>query len=176
MAQEQLNPAVKISESVSEGRHLFNLPVIVPWLLSVVTALIGIWQFAEQQDQKNKEQFLLKQLETTFQASDTAAILATETNPTEWEKARSKFWKLYWGTLSIVEDSDVEAAMVHLGSQVPQEPVSQPALPMKVLERPSLCLAHKVRNLLLRSWKVHLSPLESQVTRDPCQVEPKRAS
>jgi hypothetical protein len=40
----------------------------------------------------------------TFEASDTVARLATEIDPIKWEKARLTFWRLYWGTLAIVED------------------------------------------------------------------------
>lgn len=169
MLQKQLGPAVRIPRSVLRRLGKVKQQVSPTVIISVAVALIGIWQFTEQQDQKNKEQFLLKQLGISFEASDTVAKLATETDPVKWEEARLKFWRLYWGTLSIVEDRDVEAAMVRLGSQVPKEPVSQPSLPMKVLERPSLCLAHKTRNLILSSWKVDLPPLESQVARDPCK-------
>jgi hypothetical protein len=50
--------------------------------------------------------------------------LASETNEDEWEKARTTFWRLYWGPLCIVEDKDVERRMVELGELVPQEPLS----------------------------------------------------
>jgi hypothetical protein len=62
--------------------------------------------------------------------------------------------------LGIVEDRNVEAAMVELGRVVPDKPVSTPSLPMKALEQPSLRLAHASRNLILASWKVDLPPLE----------------
>jgi hypothetical protein len=176
MLQKQLNPAVRIPRPVLRRLGKVKQQVSPTVIISVAVALIGIWQFTEQQEQKNKEQFLLKQLEMSFEASDTVAKLATETDPVKWEEARLKFWRLYWGTLSIVEDREVEAAMVHLGSQVPKEPVSQPSLPMKVLERPSLCLAHKARNLLLSSWEIDLAPLKRQVDEDPCREGPKGAS
>jgi hypothetical protein len=137
-----------------------DLTVIIPWLLSLVTVAIGIWQFSEQQGQRNREPFLQKQLETSFLASETAARLATETDPVEWEKARQTFWRLYWGPLGIVEDQKVAGAMYDLGRLVPDKPVSAPTLPMKALEQPSLRLAHAARNLILASWNVDLPPLE----------------
>ncbi len=137
-----------------------KLAVVVPWLLSIVTAIVGIWQFSQTQAQTNKQPFLQKQLEISFQASDAASRLATETDPSEWEKARAAFWRLYWGTLSIVEDPKVESAMVHLGKLVPEKPVANPPLPMKALENPSYDLAIAIRGLILASWNVQLTPLE----------------
>jgi hypothetical protein len=137
-----------------------NLSVVVPWVLSLLTVAIGIWQFSEQQGQRNREPFLQKQLEMCFQASNTAARLATETDPAEWEEARQTFWRLYWGTLGIVEDRNVESAMVELGRLVPDKPVDAPTLPMESLRQPSIRLAHAARNLILNSWNVDLSPLQ----------------
>jgi hypothetical protein len=120
----------------------------------------GIWQFSTQRQQSNRQPFLQKQLDLCFEASETAARLATETNKEEWVKARLAFWRLYWGTLCIVEDRDVESAMVKLGKLVLDEPAPQPSLPMKSLEAPSLKLAHAARILILKSWNVRLRALK----------------
>jgi hypothetical protein len=142
-----------------------NLTVVIPWLLTLLTAGVGIWQFTFQQQQANRTPFLQKQLELSFLASETASRLATETNPEEWEKARTTFWRLYWGPLSVVEDRRVEAAMVNFGKLVPSEPVKDPKLPMRSLQVPAYKLAHIIRDLVLESWNVHLAPLEG--TRQP---------
>jgi hypothetical protein len=141
-----------------------SLSVVGPWLATLVaavlTALVGIWQFRNQRQQSNRQPFLEKQLALCFEASDTAARLATETNREAWEQARLRFWRLYWGALCIVEDRDVERAMENLGELVPNHAVSDPNLPMKFLEDPSLKLAHAARILILKSWNVRLQPLE----------------
>ncbi|MBV8566303.1 MAG: hypothetical protein JO366_17760 [Methylobacteriaceae bacterium] len=134
--------------------------LVVPWLLTLVTVGVGIWQFSQQQQEAHRQPFLQQQLDLCFQASDAAARLATETDPAEWEKARKTFWRLYWGTLSIVEDRGVEEAMVEFGKLVPDAPVAAPTLPMKSLAQPSFQLAHAARDLILASWRVDLSPLE----------------
>lgn len=136
--------------------------LVIPWLLTIAAAIVGILQFSQEQRQTNRRPFLEKQLEMAFAASDAAAILATETDPVEWEKSRKLFWKLYWGPLGIVEDKAVERAMVELGKIVPSEPQAAPTLPMRELEDPSLRLAHQVRNLVLRSWDVKLPELDGQ--------------
>jgi hypothetical protein len=56
--------------------------------LTLLTAGLGIWQFTAQQRQANRLPFLQKQLELCFQATETAARLASETDPVEWEKDR----------------------------------------------------------------------------------------
>jgi hypothetical protein len=139
-----------------------DLTVIIPWLLTLLTAALGIWQFTSQQSQANRQPFLQKQLELSFQATETAARLATETDPAEWEKARITFWRLYWGPLSIVEDREVEEAMVKLGELVPAQPLQAPQLPMTSLQVRSYRLAHAVRNLVLNSWNVSLPPLQGR--------------
>ena len=139
-----------------------NLTVVIPWVLTLLTAVLGIWQFTAQQRQANRQPFLQKQLELSFQATETAGRLASETNPIEWEKARITFWVLYWGPLSIVENPAVEGATFDLGKLVPKEPVNAPKLPMTSLGVPSYRLAHAVRDLVLASWNVDLPPLQGK--------------
>jgi len=110
--------------------------VFIPWLLTIMAAGIGVWQFTAQYQQSNRTPFLQKQLELSFMASETASRLATETDPNKWEEARLAFWRLYWGPLSIVEDGMVEAAMVEFGKLVPEQPVAAPKLPMTSLQNP----------------------------------------
>jgi hypothetical protein len=148
-----------VSES---GSGAITLSVVVPWVLTIVAAVIGAWQFILQQQQANRQPFLQKQLDLCFEASDTASRLATEPDPIEWEKDRRTFWRLYWGTLSIVEDPGVEGAMVNLGKLVPVTAVSNPKLPMASLQNPSYDLAHAFRRLILTSWNIDLPPLEDK--------------
>jgi hypothetical protein len=139
-----------------------NVAIVVPWILTLATALVGIWQFTVQQSQGNRQPFLQKQLELAFQASETTSRLATVTDPADWEKARLNFWVLYWGPLSVVEDPRVEQAMVDIGKLVPPDPQSNPKLPMRALEVPSYNLAHALRDLVLTSWNVNLPPLQNK--------------
>jgi hypothetical protein len=131
-------------------------------LLALVGTLLTSWY---GQSQKNREPFLTKQLELCFEASDAASRLATEPDPVEWEKARRSFWRLYWGVLSIVEDPEVERAMVKLGDLVPPKPISDVQLPAESLQDPSYELAHAIRRLLLKSWNINLPPLDDKRTK-----------
>jgi len=133
-----------------------NASVVVPWVLSILTASVGVYQFTVQQGQANRRPFLEQQLAICVEASDTAARLATETDPKEWERARGAFWRLYWGRLALVEDREVESAMIDFGRQLSAKGAT---LPRDDLQNPSIELAHSARNLILRSWDVKLPPL-----------------
>ena len=137
--------------------------VILPWVLSVLTAGAGIWQFAVQQGQANKRPFLEQQLAISVETTDTAARLATETDPVEWDKARASFWRLYWGRMSLVEDRGVESRMVEFGRLIPMGPIAADKLPQENLQVPALNLAHAQRQLILESWGVKLAPLQGQL-------------
>jgi hypothetical protein len=53
-----------------------TLKAAIPWVLTLVTAGFGIWQFTAEQAQGNRVPFLTEQLKLAFEASDTAARLA----------------------------------------------------------------------------------------------------
>jgi hypothetical protein len=85
------------------------------------------------------------------EACNVAASLATawkRGDPDE-RKARARFWELYWGELAVVEDKDVEHAMVRYGDALDRwtEPGSDPP---PELTRLSLELAHACRDSLKR--------------------------
>jgi hypothetical protein len=52
--------------------------------------------------------------------------------------------------------------MVRAGNLVPKTPVASPVLPMSSLNGVSLNLAHKARDLILKSWGAELPPLEGK--------------
>jgi len=142
----------------------WNWTITIPWIISFLTLGVGIYQYSHNQAQANREPFLRKQLELVFQISETVAELATDVDADRWEQARLRFWRLYWGPLSIVENREVEAEMVALGRIVPKSAVSTPNLPMESLRGPSYRLAHAVRKLSMESWDVDLPALEADRT------------
>ena len=140
---------------------------IFPWLLSIVTIAIGIWQYADKQAQANRKPFLQKQLELVFEASDTVALLATTSNDGEWLKAHARFWTLYWGPLGIVENQAVVHCMVQAGRIIGEPGLNvAPELPLSKLHGTSLALAVASRELILDSWQVELPPLDN-VNKNP---------
>jgi|ERR1700733_5823687 hypothetical protein len=147
-----------------------TLPIVIPWLLAIIATAIGAWQFILQQRQANlqlilqqqhanQHPFLQRQLDLCFEASDAASRLAMETDPAEWEKARHTFWRLYWGTLCIVEDPGVATEMFKFGVLLGKVPVNTP-LPVTSLQSSSYDLGLKARGLILKSWQIDLPSLK----------------
>ena len=131
--------------------------------VGVLTFLFSAVQFSVNQAKANREPFLRKQMEVAFKASEAVAILASSENPKVWEQARSDFWMLYWGPLSIVEDQDVKDAMMELGGIVPPHPVADVKMvSMPDIQTKSYRLAKLMRTLMLKSWGAELPVLTDE--------------
>lgn len=140
--------------------------VLVSAVIGAGTIGVGIWQFHEDSVLRStnvqfeaRKPFLVKQMELCFQASEAAATLASSTDPKNWGIAKEKFWVLYWGPLSVVEQpltgdrGPVEEQMVVFG-RVLKPLQDSPKLPLSSLEKLSLSLAHQCRELIFDSWKI----------------------
>jgi hypothetical protein len=109
--------------------------------------------YDQRRDETNKQAieaakpFLEIRQKRYMEAVEVAAVLASpELHRTdEIEKARKRFWELYWAELSIVEDAMVESAMVKLGESLASEDATQ-------VKQASYDLAHAVRDSLASSW------------------------
>ena len=140
----------------------FDWKIVIPWLLSLVTVAVGIWQYADKQAQANREPFLREQLKLVFEASETVSKLANLTDPVKWADARTRFWVLYWGPLGLVEDPALARCMIKAGTIIPgPEVANTPALPLAPLKQTSIQLSHAARDLILSSWQVSLPPLQN---------------
>lgn len=93
--------------------------------------------------------FLERQLKLYTEISQVAATLSTSSDNSERTKATKRFWELYWGELALVENREVEAAMVELGKALAR------GAPQSDLQQLSLRLAHACRTSLDRSWGIH---------------------
>ncbi len=143
---------------------IFDWKSAIPWVLSLLAVLVGIWQYADKQAQANREPFLRKQLELIFEASDTVSTLANTTDTEVWKKARTRFWVLYWGPLGIVEDNRIAKCMIEAGKIVPQPQADVPALPITNLRTTSIRLSHVARDFVLGNWDVDLPRLQPAST------------
>jgi hypothetical protein len=139
-----------------------KLPVnLDSWIkaLSAVGAVLvfgwGVFQFitaqhvqAETRRIEATKPFLDLQLKLYTEATQVAATIATSTNPADVDKAVKRFWALYWGEMSLVEDTRVESAMVAIKFALEQGKTGQE------LTQQSLALAHAIRESLANSWGV----------------------
>jgi hypothetical protein len=92
---------------------------ILGGIVGIVGAFVGVWQYLDKRSQSNREPFLKQQMDYCFRACDAVGRMIAESDPEKWKAARADFWALYWGTLAVVEDRSVEAAMVAMGRLVP---------------------------------------------------------
>lgn len=94
--------------------------------------------------------FLERQLQLYTEATQIAATLATVMADSIEDKTMRRFWELYWGELALVENAEVEKAMVRFGQGL------QNGYNKAELQQLSLKLAHACRESLAISWGVNL--------------------
>ena len=121
----------------------------------VVTFAWGVFQYIRNEKRQTENRrieatkpFLERQLKLYTEATQAVATIATSDDATEKESALKRFWALFWGELALVEDSNVEAAMVQLGKGLESNSSREE------LQQLSLQLAHACRDSLAVSWGV----------------------
>lgn len=103
--------------------------------------------------------FLEAQLDACLRACRAAGGIVASRSTKERNAHEIEFWALYWGELVIVEDRDVESAMVIFGERLCDKALEERDRIswLRLLEQDALRLAKSVRNLILKSWKITLS-------------------
>ena len=69
-------------------------------------------RLAESRRIEATKPFLERQLKLYTEATQVAGVLATSSDANAIAKATERFWQLYWGELALVENREVEGAMV----------------------------------------------------------------
>ena len=82
------------------------------------------------------------------QRDSKASPSASRYHGSTFDNAVARFWELYWGELALVEDKEVEKAMVEYGQALRDK------APTEKLQEKSLALAHACRDSLASSWGV----------------------
>lgn len=106
-------------------------------------------RLAESRRIEATKPFLERQLKLYTEASQVAALIATSDEKSETQKAVIRFWQLYWGELALVENKEVESAMVAMGRAITT------GANRDALQQASLSLAHACRQSLDKSWGIH---------------------
>ena len=103
--------------------------------------------------------FLDKQLLLYFETAQVVGRLVTESSaPADWNRDHIRFEQLYWSELSMVEHTEVAAAMVQFGNQLAvidkaiqaKQPVD--VSDVKQLQQLALMIAHALRRGIESSW------------------------
>lgn len=109
-------------------------------------------RFADNRRIEATKPFLERQLRLYTEASEVAACIAAGPNViidhTEIQTAKKRFWQLYYGELALVENVEVEEAMVQLGEAI------SGGIDQSELRKASLNLAVACRRSLATSWGI----------------------
>ena len=150
-----------------------SVPVFLPVLVAVGGAVWSVTLFLNAQSEaaakaqseiannaqtrliEAQKPFLDKQLELYVLVSKAVGTIVTvvPANP-EWESAHRDFLALFWSELPMVENADVETAMVNLRDAIDRY-LSNESLKTEVQKR-SYCLGHAIRQSIQESWKVRV--------------------
>ena len=161
------------SEILQKLKPKSNLDLVetITKVLQGLAIIVGIWAtyYAYQkQNEENKIQekinhaqtakefrkgFYEKQFQFYAEASDAVATLATEKIGSEdYIKARQNFYRLFWGKLSIVEDSTVESKMVIFEKLLSRYEAGDNEVTQSDLQQASLQLAHSASKYTINVW------------------------
>ena len=130
---------------------------ILTFLLALIGLPLGLWQYFEKAENDYKKPLWEKQLNYYLEATRATATLAALRNDTndaaqqEWQKARMRFWELYYGELVVLEAPEVSTAMVAFGKCL--RDYEDDKCDLKTLRSLSLNLAHACRTSVANSWK-----------------------
>jgi hypothetical protein len=140
---------------------------MIPLFGIIGAALLGLyWNFHNAKELR-KQPFLTKQLELCLEASQVVSILATTKSRETFDRVHTRFLELYWGPLAIVENDEVEAAMVRCGDKLAKLASGGVQLPLNRLQIPSHELAKAVRKLILKAWRITTIEQDLESRRNP---------
>lgn len=105
---------------------------------------------ADRQQIEAAKPFLELRQQRYMEALQAAGVLASpkDHTPDQIRKAQTRFWELYWAELSMVEEVNVEGAMMQFGSSL--SPDADPASRQDAAYK----LAHALRDSLTHSWGI----------------------
>jgi len=127
---------------------------ILSWigvLATLATLGSGIYQYGHSKDQEFRRAFWEKRYQLYSDATDLAASIAIAENLASVAEERSKFWQLYYGKMSIVEDRAVYNAMVDFGKKL--EPLENSGNTSPELKIFAYGLARACRESLKNTWE-----------------------
>lgn len=95
---------------------------IVGPILTVSGILVGVWQFnvgeARKAAYEHASKLWLQRVETYTSVAKLAGKIAVHSDDQSFSKAVDEFMSAYWGDMILVEDSNVEKAMIDFRKEV----------------------------------------------------------
>ena len=145
---------------MTEQKKSWNLAPLITIIVAAIPVTVGLTQYYLTRQTEFRKRFWEEQLVLYREATDAAAEIAIALDLKASATAREKFWKLYWGKLSMVEDKGVERAMVSFGTALGKCEAGTDAECFGVVEggtvtelrKAAYTLAHCARFSLAMTW------------------------
>ncbi|MCD0470735.1 hypothetical protein [Flavobacterium sp. JAS] len=137
------------------GNTISTLSIIIGITLSVLNFRIAKEKEAESRKIEAAKPFLELRQKLYLEALTNASILASQDFHTEEEvrKAKQRFAELYWGELSLIEEKNIEKAMIQVADSMNLNDSISPS------KRATYNLAHSMRESLVNSWGIDRSKI-----------------
>lgn len=134
----------------SIGSFITVISVVVGVVISVMNFRIAKEKEAESRKIEAAKPFLELRQKLYLEALNSASVLASKSVHSEEEivKAKKRFSELYWGELSLIEESSIEQKMIAVAKS---ENLSDSISPT---QNATYNLAHAMRESLIKSWGV----------------------
>jgi hypothetical protein len=139
----------------SIGNVIATVSVVVGVVITVLNLKLAKEKDAESRKIEAARPFLELRQNTYLDALKNASILASKDLHTEEEvkQARKRFSELYWGEVSLIDESSIEADMIAIASS---ENLTDSITPT---QKATYALAHAMRESLVKSWGVDTAKL-----------------
>lgn len=139
----------------SIGTFITILSVIIGVVISVMNFRIAKEKEAESRKIEAAKPFLELRQKLYLEALNNASILASKDLHSEDDviKAKKRFSELYWGELSLIEESSIEELMIAVATAENLHASPNPT------QKATYNLAHAMRESLVRSWGADTSKI-----------------
>jgi hypothetical protein len=101
---------------MNDQKKSWNLAPIITLIVAAIPVTVGLTQYYITRQTEFRKRFWEEQVALYREATDAAAEIAMSADLAAATDARKRFWKLYWGKLSMIEHKEVERAMITFGT------------------------------------------------------------
>jgi hypothetical protein len=131
----------------SWATYITTLSIIVGIVISVLNFKVAKEKEVQSRKIEAAKPFLELRQKLYFEALNKASILASQELHTDEEikNAKKRFYELYWGELSLVEESSIESDMILIAKSLESGKLEE-------TKNATYKLAHSMRKSLIKSW------------------------
>ncbi len=122
----------------------------------ILGGALGLWQYFDTAQKSYRQPLWDRQITVYFEAANTVGLMAATDEPAIREKAEKDFWRLFYGPMALIQDHEVELAMIDVAKCIKAD------CDQGMLRPKSLHLAHTCRRSLGESWSVKLPELQAK--------------